>query len=182
MLGPITAGVVVAWGFSEATLFFVLPDVVITWLAVRRGVFAGLIAALLATVGTVAGGWVMYRWGATDPAGVGDALVGLPAIDRAMVDQVRSALAADWRRALFGGAFTGVPYKIFAAGAPQVGIALAPFLLVSIAARLARFASLALVAGVLGRAAAVRLSTAQRLAPSLPKGSRLLGNHSPLGS
>ncbi|MCE3289658.1 MAG: hypothetical protein K0R83_1670, partial [Caulobacter sp.] len=45
-----------AWGVAEATLFFVVPDLLIGYLALTRGFRAGAWASLLAATGAVIGG------------------------------------------------------------------------------------------------------------------------------
>lgn len=164
MTGAVIAGIALAWGFAEATLFFVVVDVLISYVIVAFGLRRGLEAVFFATVGAVAGGAAMYRWGVTEPEAAMAAIDRVPAIGAGMIAEVRQALAGDWRSALFGGAFTGVPYKIFAVQAPAAGIAMTAFILVSVPARLARFLALWLVIGLLSRLVATRLGKRQQLA------------------
>jgi membrane protein YqaA with SNARE-associated domain len=135
------------WGFAEATLFFIVPDVLLTYLTLRRGWKAGLVAAAVALVGALVGGALMYAWGVRDPAGAEEALDVVPAIGGGLIASVQAGMAQDWVRALFTGAFSGVPYKIFAVEAGHAGIGSGLFLAVSILARYARFcAAIALTA------------------------------------
>jgi membrane protein YqaA with SNARE-associated domain len=159
----VIAGIAVAWGFAEATLFFIVADMLISYVTVYFGLRRGLEAAFFATIGAIAGGAAMYRWGVNDAAGVVAAIDGVPAISAGMIADVRQALAGDWQSALFGAAFTGVPYKIFPALAPAAGIAMPIFLLVSVPARLVRFLALWLVTGVLSRLVATRLGKRQQI-------------------
>jgi membrane protein YqaA with SNARE-associated domain len=156
------------WGFAEATLFFVVPDVWLTLIAVRRGLAPALVACGWALAGALAGGLAMYAWGAFDPAAARDALETIPAIDREMIDGVRSALRDDGAAALFLGPLKGVPYKIYAVEAPAAGIGVLAFLAVSVPARLLRFVLLAAVANLLSRwllgRTGLRLRTALLLA------------------
>lgn len=80
-----------AWGFAEATLFFLVPDVLITWLAVRR-LRDGLWGSLAATVGALCGGLLMYAWGSHDAPGALTALDHVPAINAEMLAGVRTQL------------------------------------------------------------------------------------------
>ncbi len=59
-----------AWGFAEATLFFIVPDVIVTFLAFRYGFRRGWIAAAWAAFGAVIGGIVIYVWAGRDAATV----------------------------------------------------------------------------------------------------------------
>ena len=126
------------WGFAEATLFFLVPDVLLSYVAVRnlRESFPACGWALL---GAVLGGGAMYLWGWTTPAGAATVLDFVPAISPAMVDGVEASLAEDGLWALFLGPVKGVPYKIYAVKAGALHLSAAGFLLVSLPARLMRF-------------------------------------------
>ena len=126
-------GIVAAlWGFAEATLFFLVPDIWLTAVAVSRGRAAAFRAAGWAIAGAAAGGAVMYAWAS---GGLGAGLIAaLEFAARrsrpAMIDSSREALDAErsfWQ--LFVGAMTGTPYKIFAAAAPGAGFSLVQLLL-----------------------------------------------------
>lgn len=134
-----------AWGLAEATLFFLVPDVLITWLAVRR-LRDGLWGSLAATLGALCGGLLMYGWGSQDAAGALAALDHVPAVNTEMLAEVRAQLEDTGLMSLFTGALTGKPYKIYAVQAASLGASLLPFLLISIPARLLRFLLLALLA------------------------------------
>ena len=112
---PFTAAFV--WGFAEATLFFIVADVFLSLLVVWRGWRVAFPAALAAAIGAVPGGALMLAWSAYDPAGLLAILQHLPAIDAAMIEAAGRKLAGDWFRAILAGAFSGVPYKVFAAQA-----------------------------------------------------------------
>lgn len=163
MTGAVIAGIALAWGFAEATLFFIVVDMLISYVTVYFGLRRGVETVFIATLGAVAGGAAMYHWGSDDPGGIVRSLDGVPAISGAMIEEVRRELAGDWQSALFGAAFTGVPYKIFAGLAPSAGIALPIFLAVSVPARAARFLALWLVVGILSRLVATRLGKRQQV-------------------
>lgn len=139
------------WAFAEATLFFVVPDVLLSLLAVARGWRLAAQATLWAIGGALLGGLAMYAWGAQDQAGALALVERLPAISPEMIAQVRISLAEQGLWPLFQAGVTGVPYKIFAASAPGAGIALAPFLLASGAARAGRFLLTVLLAVLVDR-------------------------------
>jgi membrane protein YqaA with SNARE-associated domain len=151
------------WGFAEATLFFVVPDVWLTAVAVRRGARAALAAALCAAAGALVGGALMYAWGADDPAGAAAALDAVPAVSPAMLDRVRADLERDGAAAaLLAGAFSGVPYKAYAALAPSAGVGPWPLLAATAPARLARFVPACLLAALLSGVLSGRLSARGR--------------------
>lgn len=127
------------WGFAEATLFFLVPDIWLTALAVRRGLKPALLASLSALAGALLGGLAMYAWGTHDPESARAVLARVPAIDAAMIADVGDRLRKDGLMAIFLGPLFGIPYKIFAVEAAATGVGLAAFLAVSIPARLVRF-------------------------------------------
>jgi hypothetical protein len=152
------------WGFAEATLFFIVPDILLSFAVVARGWRLALAASFWAMAGALLGGAVMYLWGAADLQGALAAINLLPAISPAMLAQVQQDLAEQGFIALFRAGVTGVPYKIFAASAPQAGIGLAPFLLGSAAARLGRFLLAVIGATLVDAVLARRLARRARLA------------------
>lgn len=126
------------WGLAEATLFFIVPDVLLSLLALKDRRRAWM-ASGYAVAGALLGGALMYAWAVHDPAHVRSLLVSIPAITPELIEQVRQQLG-DWGYAsLFAGAFSGVPYKIYAAEAGAAALPLAGFLAVTIPARALRF-------------------------------------------
>src|SRR5262245_25681988 len=124
------------WGFGEATLFFLIPDVLLSWVALRDGRPAW-VACGWATAGALAGGALMYGWGGVDRDSAVAALDYVPAINRDMIDSVEEQINNHGIGALFFGPLTGTPYKIYAVQAGAGHLGLASFLLVSAPVRLA---------------------------------------------
>lgn len=138
------------WGTFEATLFFIVPDVLITWLAARQ-LRRAMVAAVFATGGAILGGLLMLAWGRQDPAAALSALDLVPAVNGPMLEQVRADLDRHGLAAMFAGPLLGVPYKIYAVQAGHLHLAAGSFLLVSIPARLIRFVLLALAVATVRR-------------------------------
>lgn len=143
------------WGFAEATLFFVVPDVWISHAALRS-LRQGLWAGAFALAGALVGGIVVYGLGLRHE----DALLALyerlPAISGGMIEQVGAQLRALGGAGMVLGGFSGSPYKLYAAQAASAGMDLAPFLAASALARGLRFGLVALVAAAIGRWLAAR--------------------------
>ena len=152
------------WSLAEATLFFIVPDVWLSAIAVGRGLPAALRAAGWAIVGAVLGGALMHVWGALDAAGARAVLDRLPAISPAMIAGVRDDLAQQGVAAVVIGGVTGVPYKIYAVLADGAGLSLTLFLLISIPARALRFVLAVLVTDGLNRLLMRWLTRRQRYA------------------
>lgn len=138
------------WGFAEAIVFFIVPDVFLSWLALDSFKRA-LIACLFAVLGAVVGGAALWLLVQYHPDQARSILESLPAISGAMIVGVHEALAESGLSALFIGPFTGVPYKIYIVEAANLNFGLAIFLAISIPARLSRFALVALVSSAASR-------------------------------
>ena len=133
------------WGFAEATVFFIVPDVWISALALRHA--PGLLArcCLLAAFGAVVGGLATHQLAAHLPQLASVVLEWVPAISGEMIAAQREAFERDGYGAMALAAYTGVPYKIFAVVAGTNHAPLGPFLVASFAVRLSRFALVALI-------------------------------------
>ncbi|MEW6119717.1 MAG: hypothetical protein AB1593_06485 [Pseudomonadota bacterium] len=126
------------WGLAEATLFFIVPDVLLSLLALKDRRRAW-IACGYAVAGAVLGGGLMYAWAVHDPAQIRSLLVSIPAISPELLDQVRAQLDSLGYASLFAGAFSGVPYKLYASEAGAAALPLAGLFVVTIPARALRF-------------------------------------------
>jgi hypothetical protein len=153
--------IVAGWSAAEAAIFFLVADIPISWIAVKSGTRAGLLAAIVAGLASVVGTLAVLVWAGHDPAGATATMASLPGIDPALV-----AEAGDRYRhgphAVLAGAFSGIPFKLFALEAAQHRdfgfLLLAPFL------RLPRFLAVALFAGTVSRRIEKRMAIRQRLA------------------
>jgi hypothetical protein len=136
-----------AWGIAEASLFFVVPDVLLGWIALRRGLRAGLLATLAAAAGAALGGGAMLLWAAADPESARAAVLALPAIDAEMMAGLRDRMShLGTVPALLLASLTGVPYKIGAVLMPDFGWSLAGAMVATPAIRLPRFVMTVLIA------------------------------------
>ncbi|KFE41237.1 hypothetical protein [Staphylococcus agnetis] len=129
----------ILWGFSEATLFFIIPDVLLTFVAItyqrKRVVVKVVMSALL---GALIGGACVYIASLYDDKLTLNMLLNVPSVQTYMVDHVITSMNDNPAYALITGPLFGVPYKLFAFIAPQ-HLNIITFLLISIPARLVRF-------------------------------------------
>ena len=132
--------IALGWGFAEAVLFFIIPDVFLTLVAIRFGFRRSWRLAVLATAGAVVGGLVVYAWASLDSASATSAIELLPGIDPSMVEAVNADVAANGNAALLAGPWQGRPYKLFAAASGELGLSAISLALLTIPGRLARFA------------------------------------------
>jgi membrane protein YqaA with SNARE-associated domain len=128
----------VAWGFAEATLFFLVPDILLSF-AILKFPGRALQTCFAALGGALVGGSLMYAWGHADADGALRVLDYIPAISPGMLQKVASELATDGWSAMLFGPLAGIPYKIYAVESGAQSIGLWIFLLASVPARLFRF-------------------------------------------
>jgi membrane protein YqaA with SNARE-associated domain len=125
------------WGFAEGTLFFVVPDVFLSLIAIvaPRRVWRHILAAVL---GAVCGGALLYACAARNPAQAHEVVSKVPFIPQRMFDAVRNGYERRGMTALFLGPLSGIPYKIYAIEAPR-HFGLVRFALATAPARVWRF-------------------------------------------
>jgi membrane protein YqaA with SNARE-associated domain len=133
---PGESALAVLWGFAEATLFFVVPDVLFTRTllsSLRRG-WAGF---ALAIAGAVVAGAVMYTWAASSPAEARKAVASVPFLGEKIITPTEQRWNEEGTLILFSNPLGGVPYKVPAILAPA-HLSLPEFLLISVPLRAER--------------------------------------------
>jgi membrane protein YqaA with SNARE-associated domain len=137
------------WGLAEATLFFIIPDVFFTLVALfsfRQS--AKVVAACLG--GAVIGGCIMYAAGQAAPAQTQALVLKVPFVSPAMLARTHIDLERYGIWTMAKGPWIGLPYKLYAVQAGRY--ARWPlFLIATATARLGRFAFLWMVAALFGR-------------------------------
>ncbi len=152
------------WGLGEATFFFIVPDVLLTRLALQKGLMHALRQCLWALAGALTGGLLVYAIARSGRAEqLAAAFTFLPGISPGLITAAGSSLAHDGWSALFAGALRGTPYKLYALHAGAQVSSLGSFLLVSFAARLLRFGLTTLIAWWIGRRLGRHLAPARLL-------------------
>lgn len=151
------------WGVAEATLFFFVPDVLLSYIGLKRGIKPAARASIIAAIGASVGGVIMYLWSAGVPATAREAVLAVPAISEAMVQHAEQAMSQNWFLATFLGPLTSTPFKVFAILAPAAAAPLPAFALAAIAARLPRFLIVSVGVSLLGRALSRWLTERQLL-------------------
>jgi membrane protein YqaA with SNARE-associated domain len=136
------------WGIAEASFFFVVPDVLITFVVMRFGLRQGLSLCVAAALFAAVTGYFMWLWGAHDATAARRAMLMVPAIGPDLLARAHDEIVAGLPVKLVAGAMTGVPYKLYAVEAGARGIDPFLFLPMSFAARLLRFVLTAIAAAV----------------------------------
>src|SRR5262245_38629408 len=139
------------WGVAEATLFFLVPDVLLSCIGLRRGAKAAAIASGWAALGAAAGGVVMHLWSAHDAEAARAAVLAVPAVSAPMAAAAEAAMRENWFAATLLGTLSFTPFKLYAVLAPQTGVPLPAFAPAAIAARLPRFLAVSIAAALIGR-------------------------------
>ena len=100
---------------------------------------------LIAVGGAMLGGIVIFSWSSFNNAQLIDFMLGIPAIHTYMLEHVHEAMDRNTLTALVTGPIFGVPYKLFAALAPEY-TNIFMFLIFTIPARLIRFTAVSALA------------------------------------
>ena len=145
-----------AWGFAEATFFFFVPDLWLTYLVlVNRGEGYKNIPFVIA--GALTGGALMYVFGSESFATARVFLDAVPAISPALLDSAGEEMRAGNALAVMqAGSLSGVPYKIYAAVAGDMGLAVPLFAFYTVIARGVRFLLVTSLASLVGSALLIR--------------------------
>lgn len=135
------------WGLAEATVFFIVPDVIISLCALVYGWRAGGLALVASLIGATIGGIATYYWGYFDILGARQMFDQLPAIAPATIVRAQTEIAqGNYAASMLIGAVTSVPFKLYASEAGASGQSLATFIALSPLVRFPRFAFAALLA------------------------------------
>jgi len=148
---PWAARVGLLWGFAEATLFFIVPDVLLGAVALFAPRAAPrLLAFTLA--GALAGGALTY--GVANelrPSQSEAVLDGVPTVKDSAIHRVEREMRDDGPRSIvYGPLRMGTPYKLYARAAAVEDEAFSSFFLWSIPGRLERMLPVTLVAALVG--------------------------------
>jgi len=136
------------WGLAEGTLFFIIPDLILSW-ASLAGARCGIkiLGAILA--GAVVGGICMYTWALWRPDSARSAVASVPFVRARMFNKVEEDYRTHGVSGIFYTLGTGIPYKVYAVLAPPVTDPIT-FGFMSIAARFERMALSWLIPSLLG--------------------------------
>lgn len=148
LLGRTGLAIALLWGAAEATLFFVIPDVLMTLVALfsfRDS--AKTLAAILA--GALLGGSILYFAGERVPDIAQSTVLHVPFVSQGMLAKTRQDLEQSGIWIMVRRPRAGIPYKVYAVQASRYSN-WPIFLLVSVLARLERFAPFWIVAGFIG--------------------------------
>ena len=152
------------WGVAEATLFFIVPDVLLSYIGLKRGSKDAARASVIAAIGAGVGGAIMFVWSTRDPAAAQHAVQALPAISETMSARAATAMSEQgWFWATFWGPLSSTPYKVFAVLAPHADAPLAGFAAASVIARLPRFLAVSVGVALIGQGLRRWLSERQLL-------------------
>lgn len=139
-----------AWGLAEATFFFIVPDVLLTLIACRA-LKPAVRATAAALLGALAGGALMYAFGAGEPDAALAFLDHVPAISPTLITRVAAQISESGLFAVLLGPLKGIPYKIYAVEWGAQGGSFIAFLMISIPARYVRFFLAAVAARAMAR-------------------------------
>ncbi len=140
-------GLAFLWGLAEGTFFFVVPDVLISLVALVRPRNAWR-HILVAIAGSMVAGIILFGWSSQNKSAA-HAVARVPLVNAEMFTQVDRSIQKHGQNAVMLGPLFGIPYKIYAVEAPRF-MSEGAFLTVSIPARGIRFLLVWAVFGLAG--------------------------------
>ena len=138
LLGPFGLIAALLWGFAEGTLFFIVPDVLLT-LTALFSLKKALQQAAFTVVGACLAGLILFSWSVLDRERARNTVMSVPYVNEeihAIVQQHFNTYSITG--SLLRGSFSGVPYKLYAIEAPTHTTRMS-FTLATVPARAARF-------------------------------------------
>ena len=139
------------WGFAEANLFFLAPSILISYVALRHGVFQGLFIGVFVTGAATMGGLVLYMAAGYQYAEIQAVLLQVPGVTADGIRAARADLKSIDALAVLAAAYNSfTPYKVFALEAKAAGVPAFTFVLASFFHYMSRAFLAALVAGAAG--------------------------------
>jgi membrane protein YqaA with SNARE-associated domain len=138
-----------AWGLAEATLFFVIPDVYLCFVALfdwRRSILAT--AATVA--GALLGGTIMFTLAMSHGPDMDQLIDRVPLISPKLIQTVSEEMHDKGLSAMVNGPKQGIPYKVYAVQAGQRMYPIVSFLFYTVLARLTRILPLTLFYAAIG--------------------------------
>lgn len=135
--------------FAESSVFPIPPDVLLIAIVASRPAW-WIRAAALCTIGSALGAILGYAIGAAFMATLGQPIIEFYGAEHHW-DRVVALYTGEWGIwFLAGAAFTPIPYKVATIAAGATGMALLPFVAISIVGRAARFVLVAAILRVFG--------------------------------
>jgi len=125
------------WGLAEATFFFVIPDVLLSFVAILAWPRTSK-HVLAAVAGALLGGALLFHWASLDSAGAHAAVARVPVVRETMFVKVRQGFRDRGWLSMLLGSVSGIPYKLYAVEAPKFS-SQPDFLLATPPARAVRF-------------------------------------------
>ena len=148
---PWAAGVGLLWGFAEATVFFIVPDVLLGAVALFAPRAAPRLLAF-ALAGALAGGALTYGVASELRPSQSEAVLdGVPTVKDSAIHRVEREMRDKGPRSIvYGPLRMGTPYKLYARAAAVEDETFSSFFLWSIPGRLERMLPVTLVAALVG--------------------------------
>jgi len=145
------AGVGLFWGFAEATLFFIVPDVLLGAVALFAPRAAPRVLAYT-LAGALTGGALTYGVASElQPSRSEAVLDGVPTVNEKAIQRVGREMRDEGPRSVvYGPLRMGTPYKLYARAAAVEDEAFSSFFLWSIPGRLERMLPVTLLAALVG--------------------------------
>lgn len=106
-----------AWGFAEGSLFFLVPDILLT-ISAAHAPMRSLRHMMFVIAGSIVAGLCLFACAMHWPAESASLIDHVPFVPASMFDRVSSDYEAHGAFALVTGPTSGIPYKVYAVLAP----------------------------------------------------------------
>jgi hypothetical protein len=148
LAGPRGRFAAFSWGAAEASFFFLVPDILLSFVAMTapRRVWGHLAAAM---AGALLVGALMFLWSASTPS-AREFVAKVPRVPASMFEQADADLRGHGALGAALGPARGIPYKVYAVQAPRHAITLGAFVTASVPARLWRMLATVAVFAAIG--------------------------------
>ena len=127
------------WWFAEWTLFFIIPDIFITFVALFFWFKKWVKTIFFVVIWAMLGGSLMYFLWKYNYLLAYDILTHIPLINKNMINFAQTWLGKNWLYDMIIAPSNGIPYKIYAVLAWKENLNYFLFLLFTIPARASRF-------------------------------------------
>jgi membrane protein YqaA with SNARE-associated domain len=154
------------WGFAEATVFFIVPDVFTSRVVLTQAPARAYACCAAAVVGALIGGTLLFSLASLNPLAAEQLLRAfdfIPGISPPLIEAARTDVAIHGPAALFVSSASGIPYKVCSIQSALGGVSFPAFLVMSAFARALRFSAVTGIAAVARRLILHRFSFAVRL-------------------
>ena len=127
------------WSGLEASIFFIVPDVLLTFIVLEKNLKTAFKALVYALAGSLLGGLCIYSLATNYPQTMTSVLKIIPGISESLISVVKEDINKHGVLSFLLGATKGIPYKVYAVEWGMLSKSFLDFIIITIFARGLRF-------------------------------------------